>query len=298
VQGGPGINAWWIDNAQDLVFKNGELCCGQSTASVTREGIRTGAGDAAHAVANLTIENSSIHDWSRENSSVHSECALLLSVQTLVIRNNRFWNCTVYSISIGRLAAEAGALDPSNTLIENNTFEPSDNLTLGGEQGYFAIVFDHVSTRFANLTIRNNSMAQAIQFETADVPDATGFDQTLVESNIIHGLSACAPSGMKQPTFRNNVLDGARCGSGARMVANTNALYVDAARGASRTWDFHLKPRAAAMGAASAIAGQFTPSDIGGLRRDAAPDAGAYEGRSPKCRARATARARCHRSRS
>jgi hypothetical protein len=275
-QGGAGINAWWISNAQDLVFKNGEICCGTSTAAVPREGIRTGAGDAAHAVANLTIDHTEVHDWGRDSGDTHSECALLLSVQRLTIRNSRFWNCTVYSISLGRLE---GDLDPSSTVIENNTFEPSDNLTVGDEQGYSAIVLDHVTTRFAGLTIRNNSIAQNIQIETADVPDATGFDQTVIESNIIHGLRACAPAGMTAPTYRYNVLDGARCGSHARMVANTNRLFVDAAGSAARRWDFHLKPGAAAIGAASRIAGQFKVRDMSGRRRDSSPDAGAYESR-------------------
>jgi len=278
-QGAPGINAWWIDNAQDLVFSNGEICCGSATASTPREAVRTGRGDAAHAVRNLTIEGTDIHDWGREGPEVHSECALLLSVQTLVIRNDRFWNCTVFSISLGRLAAEPGALDPSNTLIENNTFEPSDNLTIGDEDGYYAIVLDHVSTRFANLRIRNNSMAEAILFETADVPDDTGFDQTVVESNIIHGLLACAPDGMTPPTFRSNVLDGARCGSDARMVRDTNDLYTAPDPDGSRRWDFRLRRGSAAAGAASGVSGQSTRTDIDGRRRDAHPDAGAYESR-------------------
>jgi hypothetical protein len=271
--GAGGDTAWYIDNAQDLVFKNGEICCGQSTSSVTREAVQTGSGAPGVAVANLTIDHTDIHDWDRDSSTTHSECLFMMSVQTLKITNNHFWNCTVYSISLGRLAG-GNNLDPSNTLIANNTFAQSDNLNPGDRSGYNTIVLDHVTTRYAGLTIRNNSMAQPIQVETADVPDATGFDQTVIESNVIHGLSACAPNGMTAPTYRNNVLDGANCGSNATMVANTNALYVNSA---SAIPDYHLKSGVAAIGAASSVAGQFVPTDIGGRNRDSDPDAGAYE---------------------
>jgi len=194
----------------------------------------------------------------------------LMSVQNWTIRNSSFFNCSIYSISLGRLSGDP---DPANVTIENNTMEPSDNFGVGDEQGYFTIVLDHVSTRFGNLRIRNNSLAQAIQVETMDVPDATGFDQTVIESNIMHGLQACAPTGMTAPTYRNNVLDGARCGTNPTMVSNAQTLFADR----SGDWDFHLKAGGAAQGAASTVSGQFTPTDIGGKPRDAAPDAGAYE---------------------
>jgi len=241
-RGGPGVGAWWIDNAQDLVFSDGEICCGESTAAANREGIRTGAGDPEHAVANLTIQRSDIHDWARDASLPHSECALLLSVQKLTIRGNHFWNCTVYSISLGRLGTD---LDPKDTLIEGNRFEPSDNQRLGDQAGFNNIVLDHVGVRFDKLEIRHNSFSQPIQVETGDVPDATGFDRTTIAGNVIPDQHVCAPPGTTPPVYTGNVMTaGATCGTGAIPVASPVELYRS--HGKAGTWDFRLRPGAPA----------------------------------------------------
>jgi hypothetical protein len=269
--GGAGIAAWWIDNAQDLVFKNGEICCGESTAAANREAIRTGPGDAAHAVANLTIESTDVHDWSRDSSLPHSECALLLSVQKLVIRDSHFWSCPVYSLSLGRLGSD---LDPKDTLIENNTFEPSDDRTLGDQAGSSNVVLDHVGVRYDGLVFRNNSFSQGIEINTADVPDATGYDRTSFDGNILPGQASCAPEGMTPPTYSNNVMTtGATCGATATAVASPIDLY--ASHGKPGTWDFRISSGSAAIGAGSPT--RSSASDTAGCRRDSAPDAGAYE---------------------
>jgi hypothetical protein len=271
-QGGDGIGAWWISNAQDLVFENGEICCGRSMTSLNREGIRTGPGDAAHAVSNLTIDHTDIHDWSRDAGLPHTECALLLSVQRLVISNSRFWNCAVYSLSLGRLAAD---LDPKDTLIENNTFEPSDKFTLGDRQGASNVVLDHVGVRYDKLVFRNNSFSQPIEINTADVPDATGYDRTTIESNILPGQSECVPEGMTSPTYAYNVMTtGASCGTNATAVASPSAVYTSQKTAAGR-WDFRLPSGAPAIGKGSPT--QSTRSDLAGCVRDDKPDAGAYE---------------------
>jgi hypothetical protein len=270
-RGGAGIGAWWINNAQDLVFKNGEICCGQSTSAVNREGIRTGPGDAAHAVSNLTIDHTDIHDWSRDAGLPHTECALLLSVQKLVISNSHFWNCAVYSLSLGRLAAD---LDPKDTLIENNTFAPSDKLTPGDQAGNSNIVLDHVGVRYDNLVFRNNSFSQPIEIDTADVPDATGYDRTTIESNILPAQAQCAPEGTTSPTYAYNVMTtGATCGTNATAVASPLDAY--ASHKPAGRWDFRLVSGSPAIGKGSPT--QSSRSDLAGCARDDTPDAGAYE---------------------
>jgi hypothetical protein len=237
-RGGPGIGAWWIDNAQVLVFANGEICCGESTAAANREAIRTGAGDPAHAVADLKVENSDIHDWRRDASLPHSECALLLSVQKLVIKDNHFWNCPVYSLSLGRLGSD---LDPKDTLIEGNTFEPSDNLRRGDHAGYDNVVLDHVGVRFDNLVFRGNRFSQPVQVDTTDVPDATGYDRTSFIGNILPGQAVCAPPGTRPPTYSGNVMTrGETCGRHAIAVASPVDLYRS--HGRAGTWDFRVRP--------------------------------------------------------
>lgn len=265
--------AWYMFNAQDLTFKNGEICCGKSTSSVTREGIQVAAGlpTAGTTVDNVTIDNNYIHEWVRGDAVVHTECAFLMSIQNWTITRNHFANCATYNMSIGRLA---GNVDPNNVTIANNTFEPTDDIGGPGQEsgtGY-AMVLDHVNTRYGNLVIRNNSFAWPIQFETADVPDSTGFDQTVVESNIIRGQASCAV-GAPTPTYRFNVLDGGACGSNSTVVADVRTGWTTT----TGLWNFHLQAGAAAIGKASTTAGQFTTTDIGGFPRDGAPDAGAYE---------------------
>lgn len=273
-QGANGAGAVFITNAEDITFENGEICCGSALISDSAEAVRTNFGTSTTASARLTFDNNDIHDWDRDVEGTHSECMLMLSVQTLTITNNRFYRCTVMAISLARLASEPGALDPSNTLIANNTFAPSDLLTPGDEDAFNTMTFDHVGVRYANLAIRNNSIAQPILFETADVPDSTGFDQTVVESNIIRNQASCGLTTV-EPTFRGNLMDAGTCGGTDTDVADVRTGWVTAGTGG--VWDFHLKSGAAAIGAASSTSGQFTATDIGGRARDGDPDAGAYE---------------------
>jgi hypothetical protein len=269
-------SAWYMYNAQDMTFKNGEICCGTTTNAVPREGIQVGAGlpTAGTTIDNVDILSNYIHDWER-GDSVHAECAFLMGVQNWNIIGNRWANCGVYSISLGRLTSN-GDPDPNNVYIANNTFEPSDNTAcVGCENANSTIVLDHVTTRYGNLTIINNSLAQNIELHgpnEADVP-VNGYDQTIIESNIIDGQSVCSFGGSNPPTWRYNVLDGANCGTGATMVGNANALYVSP----SGLWNFHIQSGSAAIGAASQTSGQYTTTDLCGFTRTSLFDAGAYE---------------------
>jgi hypothetical protein len=271
----------YLADTENTTWQGGQICCKSANSVKVINMAGQVNGNTATANSNLTIDGADIYDSIRlDNLDNHKECLFLIAVQTATIKNNHFWNCAIYSISIGRIGTD---LDPSNVLIENNTMEPSDDQTVGGEEGNSTIVLDHVSTRFAGLIIRNNSMAEGIEINTADVPDSTGYDQTTIESNIIDGQGSCVPAGMTSPTYINNVLDGANCGTGATMVADANALFTTHTAGAGgsgyagRTWDFHIASGSAARGAASTTSGQFSTTDIGGHARDGAPDAGAYE---------------------
>lgn len=272
-----GDTAWYVYNAQDVTFKNGEICCGVGYVNNGNQkalvvGTTQLPGTAGLTSDNFTIDNNYIHDWRRgDDGNVHTECLFLMSVQSWTITNNRFDNCALYGISLGRLGGDA---DPANVLIANNAMTPSDDLTVGDEAHPAPIVLDHVNTRYVNLRIRNNSLAGPPEIDTGDVPDSTGFDDTIFESNIIRNLTACAPAGTTQPTFRGNLMDGGvTCGASNTLVGSVLTGWTLT----SGAWDFHLQVGAAAIGKASTVAGQFTTTDIGGFPRDGAPDAGAYE---------------------
>lgn len=277
-----GDRAWYATNAQDITIKNGELCCGKATCG---NGSSKAVDTPVNPGSGLTVDNvdfngNYVHDWGRDTTvcvsgdPAHTECMFLMAIQGWQIRNNRFANCAVYSISVGRIGANSDP-DPNNNTIENNTFEPSDGFTPGDETGFSAIVLDHVSVRYGNLRIRNNSFASKVELHgpASDVP-TNGYDQTIIESNIIHNQS-CGNSGEGgvPPTFRSNLVDAGACGTGDTSVGSVLTDWTLT----SGAWNFHLKPGAQAIGKASTVAGQFTTTDIGGFPRDGAPDAGAYE---------------------
>lgn len=268
--GADGVGALYIQNAEDLSFYGGDIGNGQSLNSDTAEGVRTAGGNLSTASARILIDGALIHDWDRETSGTHSECMLMVAVQGLTIRNSKFRNCTVYNISLARIGSDA---DPKDTLIENNVFGPTDDLTPGDQDGIYSVVLAHCTDEFENLTFRNNTFHQGVQLDATDT-DSACFASTRFDSNILHDQGSCAPGGFTVPAYTYNVVDSTCQGSNATVVADTHDLWT-VGSGASSALDARLKSGSPAIGAGSPTNSSAT--DALGCSRGGDPDAGAFQ---------------------
>jgi hypothetical protein len=203
------------------------------------------------SVKNLTIEDSSFHDVTvPSGSGTHSQCIYVAGTQGTTIRRSRFYNCAIFDIF------QSGDNDPTtDMLIENNVFE-APRLQGGGCCAYFTV-------RFAwgvpeRVTVRNNSSEHQIDFRLGAV------DSRVVGNTIQSGI-ACA-SGVR---FSHNVVTKTRpCSPTDKSVSRIG--YRDPAN-----HDFELVSGSPAIDAGDP--NDHPPTDIRGLGRHGAPDAGAHE---------------------
>jgi hypothetical protein len=208
--------------------------------------------------ANFVFDGVWFHDWTRSNTSVHTECLQVAGTTNMIIRNSKFTNCAVFDLSFTSYN-NAGRV--TNLLMENNFF---DTAVSGG---YFSV---HFSAMDGGL-VRFNSAKQAMFVDTTYSNTGT---LSIVGNNVAGGIldgnsGGCLGASMAA-AYSYNVTQGVKCGA---TDVNTASGFVNAS-----TMDLHL--------ASGSVAIDFVPlsangptTDIDGNARPqgAARDAGAHE---------------------
>lgn len=203
------------------------------------------------SVKNLTIEDSSFHDVTvPSGSSTHSQCIYVAGTQGMTVRRSYFYNCAIFDIF------QSGDVDTTtDMLIENNVFE-APRLQGGSCCAYFTV-------RFAwgvpeRVTVRNNSSEHQMDFRLGAVASK-------VVGNTIQSGIACA-DGVQ---FSHNVVTKTRpCSSTDKSVGSIGYRNPD-------NHDFGLASSSPAIDAGDPS--DHPATDIEGLGRRGAPDAGAHE---------------------
>jgi hypothetical protein len=199
----------------------------------------------------LLVDGVFIHDIQRTNESVHTNCLHPQAGSNIVIRNNRFRHCDVFSMLFNP------DFDITNVTIENNIFEPSTNVR-GGGTAHYSFMLDPSTAAIRNVTIRNN---------TLDDPWTINANAANVNGRVVGNLgdaSGC-PRSM---THAYNVWVGraAKCAPSDKTAGSPGW-----------TSDYHLQANSPAIDAGDPK--DFPATDAEGKRRfgGKAPDAGALE---------------------
>jgi hypothetical protein len=203
------------------------------------------------SVKNLTIEDSSFHDVTvPSGSGTHSQCIYVAGTQGMTVRRSHFYNCAIFDIF------QSGDVDTTtDMLIENNVFE-APRLQGGSCCAYFTVRFAWGVPQ--RVVLRNNSSEHQMDFRLGAV-------NSRVVGNTIQSGIACA-DGVR---FSHNVVTKSRpCASTDRRVGRIGYRNPD-------NHDFSLVSGSPAIDAGDPS--DHPATDIAGLGRRGAPDAGAYE---------------------
>jgi hypothetical protein len=249
----------------NVTFKNGRI-----GNVIDQKGALVG-GWTSTASLNTVFDNVVFHDVLQIGDGIHNEC-LFSQAPGLVVRNSTFRGCATMDLMVTRGDWWGQPTYGGVTLI-NNVFSHSTH----GEEPtwhYFGFLIHGNMGQLTNARIINNTFENEVGGITnAEIHQASG-----VWANNIGGGWDCLP-GM---TYRGNV--GKKCHSSD--VASSPAAgcapplctprqiqpvgFVD-----SIAHDFRLTSSSKAIGAADPAYAPAT--DRLGYRRDAHPDAGAYE---------------------
>jgi hypothetical protein len=204
----------------------------------------------------ILIDGVAFHDITQTDGHTHVECLLVTSVEGLIIRNSRFWNCEFQSVLIKHFAPR-GALPPSNILIENNWFGATTR------SGFYSLAFGAAEGEgFRNVTVRYNSLLQDISVSGAFFSDF----RVVANLGLMHQWN-CTPGVM----FDHNVWSAARCSATDRrgLPAFVSPDHLN----------LRVSQRSPAVNAGTLA--NFPKADIFGHKRPRGrrPDAGAVETR-------------------
>ncbi|MDA0182419.1 LamG domain-containing protein [Solirubrobacter phytolaccae] len=252
------VGGLYLQNTDQTAIIGGEICCRADTKVINMAG-QIGGDPANTANTDVLIDGTDIHTATRTSGSVHTECAFLIAVQGMTIRNTHWWNCAVYNFGIGKIGSD---LCPSDILIENSVFEASDDITVGGKQGYYA---GYVQSCGVDVQFRNNAFEQGLEL------DPTASPEPLVTGNLLYQGFNC-----NDATFVHNTMvrGGGACSGGDDhdnvSIASLADQWIDPAND-----DYRLKPTSPAIDAADPSDAPALDKD--GRVRDALPDAGPYE---------------------
>jgi hypothetical protein len=217
----------------------------------------------------FTFDNVVFHDVLVTDEAVHNECIYALDVTGLTIRNSHFYNCATMDVFF-TYGTWWTPKPPSygNITLENNVFEHSTKAPNPNDWHYYSVYIGWTGDGggpISNWVVRNNTFEIAATFDDAH-RNATG-------SRWVNNLGSwdCL-SGM---TYRGNV--GRKCSAADKSVnpasSTQNSIaplgWID-----PLSHDFRLKPGSPAINAGVADA---PATDRRGVRRDAHPDAGAFE---------------------
>ena len=116
--------------------------------------IAPSAGNGSAWATDLLFDGVYWHDWTRTNSSVHTECLQVAGTTRFTMRNNKFERCAIFDLSF---TGYNGSGYPVDVLLENNFFATT---TGNGSinDGFYALNYGDMT----NLTIKNNTFGQGI----------------------------------------------------------------------------------------------------------------------------------------
>jgi hypothetical protein len=198
----------------------------------------------------IVLDGVLFHDWTRSNSSVHTECLQIGAGDGIVIRNSRFRNCHVMDIFVSHFGSSALT---RNVTIENNFLDEA------GSGGYYAIG----ANAYENLLIRNNSSKQALKiFEPGPARNV----------RMIANVAPASPQDCDpRVIYRYNVWHGAKC----------SVTDLNAPSGFRDPFKLDLRLKRTSRAIDRGDPRSFPRSDIEGQRRPRgrSPDAGADEAR-------------------
>ena len=249
------VDIFWVTSATDVRVIGGDVGPTDNDSAQIRSGYLS-----PHFSRNILLDGVRFHDFRRTEDGVHMECIHIWGVQNLTIRHSRFQRCAIFDVFIDN---DGQAGDVQGVRIENNFFDRATS------RGYYSLFFDPKGHTMRDLLIRNNSF---LQTAFIDVENGSVGNVRFV-GNVGPRAAHHCYAGV---TFAYNVWDAARCGATDRRAP---LGFRNAAR-----FDLRLKPCAAAVDHGSPR--DFPRTDIEGQRRPRgnAPDAGADEVTSTRCR--------------
>jgi hypothetical protein len=264
---GGGTPTWAVfeNHAPNVVFKNGRI------GNVVDEKGALLGGWSSTASMNVVIDNVEFHDVIQEGDGVHNECLYSMS-PGVVIRNSTFRACATMDLMITR-GFWWGQPTYGGVTLENNVFSHSTN---GREPRfhYYGLLVHGEMGQLTDARIVNNTFENWVGGITnAEIDNASG-----VWANNIGGGWDCLP-GM---TYAGNV--GKKCAA-SDVAVNPSGSCAPPTCSPPQTmpvgwlnpaqYDFQLTAGSVAIDVGSAAHAPAT--DRRGYRRDAKPDAGAYE---------------------
>jgi hypothetical protein len=261
------LSGWTVEaGAADVTFRNLDVNGGifiNGGDSISIIGGSVGPGVDYHPqfapwpvgspITNILIDGVEFHDWTRSNSSVHTECLQIAGGNGVTIRNSVFRNCAVFALSITEYN---GSGPPRNYLIENNVFGTS----IGG---YYSLQFNSNASALRDILIRNNSSTQEFLIDNQQ--------PTISNVRAVANVAPIAPwNCSSRVTYAYNVWQGAACSPTDRNVSSLGFRNPGAL-------DLHLVAGAAAIGRGDPANHPATDIDGDARPSGGAPDAGADE---------------------
>jgi hypothetical protein len=212
---------------------------------------------------NLLFDGVRFHDNRRIDNLQHTSCLMLGGGNGVTIRNSKFQNCAIFDLFVTWWNFVSPQYPPAtNILLENNFFAAAVAGCSTCTAGYFSVEFADYPPVWANVTIRNNSAVQAMNF----VGSHSNF---VVTGNAMPQLGYSCKSDI---TYSYNVVTGGTCGTSDKLVSDLG--FVNPAGG-----DYHLLAGSPAIDAGNP--NNYPTTDIDGQARPMGPrpDAGADETR-------------------
>lgn len=143
----------WVNDVRRLLVQGG------SYGGVTDETpVKVGSKPSSHDV---TFDGVLFHDARAKTEQAHLECAMVLDVQGLTVRNSRFRGCGVFGLLVGHLFGQS----PRDVLIEGNVFEPTHKWT--GEEAPYSMMVGKLEGPAERFVFRDNTFMT----EPALLPD-------------------------------------------------------------------------------------------------------------------------------
>ncbi len=220
---------------------------------------------------NVVLDNVHFHDVYQEGDGVHNEC-LFSQVPGLVVRNSTFTNCATMDMMVTR-GDWWGQPTYGGLVLENNVFAHATN-GRDPRWHYYGFLVHGNMGQLTNVRVVNNTFENWVGGVTnAEIGSASG-----VWANNIGGGWDCLPG----VTYAGNV--GKKCAA-SDVTVNPSGSCAPPTCTPPQTmpvnwvnpagYDFRLKAGSVAIDVGSAA--HAPERDRLGYRRDAKPDAGAFE---------------------
>jgi chitodextrinase len=204
---------------------------------------------------NILIQGVHFHDFTVSNSTIHTECMLVIAGNGLTFDGDTWTNCAIFDLSFGYCCSSPA--QPTNVTIENNFFGTSIQDTAGTTLQF------NTNLNPVNYSIRYNSSGGG------------GFvldqGQSTFQNVTAIGNAEPGPYNCGRVQWSYNVFTGNNCaGTGNKVVSSLGFLNPGAG-------DFHLVAGAPEINAGDPSSYPATDWDGQARPMGGAPDAGADE---------------------